>query len=288
MSSLQWHHRPALRRPVLLAGFEGWNDAGDAASGAIRWLADRFDAELIAKIDAEEFFDFTTTRPIVSTNDDGEREITWPDTELWAATTETDRDLVLLLGPEPHLRWRTYASAVAEAARTLDCSLVLTLGALLADVPHTFPTRVSGTTDDPVLAQRLGLVRNDYEGPTGIVGALHVALAEGGQRAASLWATVPNYVSGAPSPKATLALVERTLTILGIDRATTDLEIATASYERQLDELIADDEDTAAYVADLESSMQGLDDEDDDDQDLASTDPATLVEEVERFLRGEP
>ena len=308
MSSLRWHHRPKLRQPVLVAAFEGWNDAGDAASGAARWLADRYGAEMIATIDSEDYFDFTTTRPIVELTDDGKRRITWPDTELWAAATDAPADLIIMVGNEPHLRWRTYCKAVTEAADALDCSLVLTLGALLSDVPHTRPTAVSGTADDPDLIEQLDLARSSYEGPTGIVGVLHAACQERGIPSASLWAAVPTYVSGAPSPKATLALVERTCTLLGLNLPVTDLQIATAAYERQIDELVEADEDTAAYVAGLEEAA------DDEERDatfggsggsgqthpeghpsahhgdltpLEEADPDALVEEVERFLRGD-
>lgn len=287
MSALRWHHHPELRRPVVVAAFEGWNDAGDAASGAARWLAVRHGAEQVATIDAEDFFDFTTTRPMVSLDDDGRRQITWPDTELWAATTDGGSDLVVLVGHEPHLRWRTYCEAVLEAARRLDASMVLTLGALLSDVPHSRPTTVSGTADDPELSARLGLTPSSYEGPTGIVGVLHAACAAAGQPSASLWAVVPTYVSGAPSPKATLALVEKSLAILGLSLPTLDLQIASAAYERQIDELVADDDDTAAYVAGLEEAADEEDDEADDLAALAESDPAELVEEVERFLRGD-
>lgn len=286
VSSFRWHHRPQLRRPVLVAAFEGWNDAGDAASGAARWLADRYGAELIATIEAEDFFDFTTTRPIVEVGSNGRRSITWPDTELWAATTDSGTDLVILVGHEPHLRWRTYCKAVLDAAAELDCSLLLTLGALLSDVPHTRPTAVSGTADDPALMERLDLTRSSYEGPTGIVGVLHASCNLVDQASASLWAAVPTYVSGAPSPKATLALVERSVALLGLNLPTTDLQVATAAYERQIDELVAADEDTAAYVAGLEEAAD--DDPTDDDSDvLATTDPSALVAEVERFLRGD-
>lgn len=302
MSSLRWSHRPKLRQPTLIAAFEGWNDAGDAASGAARWLADRYGAEQIARIDAEEFFDFTTTRPMVGTDDDGHRRITWPDTEIWAASTPGATDLVILVGQEPHLRWRTYCQAVLEAAEALECSMVLTLGALLSDVPHSRPTPVHGSADDPEVADRLDLTRSDYEGPTGIVGVLHAALGDADHRSASLWATVPTYVSGAPSPKATLALVERTMTLLGLQQPTTDLQIASAAYERQIDELIDElaenDDDTAAWVAriaeaaDEEDDARAADDVDaeaapDDGPDLADADPDELVEEVERFLRGD-
>lgn len=310
MSPLRWHHRPKLRQPVLVAAFEGWNDAGDAASGAARWLADRYGAELVATIDSEDFFDFTTTRPIVEMTGEGGRRITWPDTELWAAATDAPADLVIMVGHEPHLRWRTYCKAVTEAADALGCSMVLTLGALLSDVPHSRPTAVSGTADDADLIEQLDLVRSSYEGPTGIVGVLHHACQERGLPSASLWAAVPTYVSGAPSPKATLALVERACTLLGLRLPTTDLQIATAAYERQIDELVEADEDTAAYVASLEDAADD-DDRDHDDDTFGGSggsgqthpeghpsahqgpmtpledDPDALVEEVERFLRGD-
>jgi proteasome assembly chaperone (PAC2) family protein len=290
---------------VLVAAFEGWNDAGDAASGAARWLADRYGAELVATIEAEEFFDFTTTRPIVEMTEEGQRRITWPDTELWACTTDSRSDLVIMVGQEPHLRWRTYCKAVTEAADGLECSMAVTLGALLSEVPHTRPTAVTGTAEDPDLLERLDLVRSTYEGPTGIVGVLHAACQARGIPSASLWAAVPTYVSGAPSPKATLALVERACALLGISQPTTDLQIASAAYERQIDELVEADEDTAAYVASLE---EAADDEERDvefgaggsgathpeghpasqgDLTPLEDDPDALVEEVERFLRGD-
>jgi proteasome assembly chaperone (PAC2) family protein len=295
---------------VLVAAFEGWNDAGDAASGAARWLADRYGAEMVATIDAEDFFDFTTTRPIVEVSEEGRRHITWPDTELWSAATDAPADLILMVGHEPHLRWRTYCKAVTEAADALDVSMVLTLGALLSDVPHSRPTAVSGTADDPDLIEQLDLSPSTYEGPTGIVGVLHAACQERGIPSASLWAAVPTYVSGAPSPKATLALVERASNLLGLRQPVTDLQIASAAYERQIDELVEADEDTAAYVAGLE---EAADDEERDAElgfggaggsgethpeghpaahredlpPLEEADPDALVDEVERFLRGD-
>lgn len=267
---------------MLVAAFEGWNDAGDGASGAARWLADRYGAEQVASIDAEEFFDFTATRPIVASDESGHRAITWPDTELWAAHTGTGTDLVLLVGHEPHLRWRTYCRTVLDAASQLDCSMVLTLGALLTDMPHTRPTAVSGSADDPELMARLNLSPSGYEGPTGIVGVLNTACADAGVSTASLWAAVPMYVSGAPSPKATLALVERAAALLGLHLPTTDLQIAAAAYERQINELVAADDEQAAYVASLEEAADA-----EDDDDALPADPDALVEEVERFLRGD-
>jgi predicted ATP-grasp superfamily ATP-dependent carboligase len=214
-----------------------------------------------------------------------------------------------MVGHEPHLRWRTYCKAVTEAADALDVSMVLTFGALLSDVPHSRPTAVSGTADDPDLIEQLALAPSTYEGPTGIVGVLHQACQARGIPSASLWAAVPTYVSGAPSPKATLALVERACDLLGLNLPVTDLQIASAAYERQIDELVEADEDTAAYVAGLEEAA------DDEERDAAlefggassgeshpeghpaahredlppleEADPDALVDEVERFLRGD-
>lgn len=290
---------------MLVTAFEGWNDAGDAASGAARWLIHRHGAEQVATLESEEFFDFTTTRPLVEQTEAGDRRIVWPDTELWTATTSTERDLAILVGHEPHLRWRTWSRAVVELAQSLDVSMVITLGALLSDIPHTRPTMVTGTADEPDVAGRLGLVRSTYEGPTGIVGVLGSALRDAGISTVSLWASVPTYVSGAPSPKATLALVERTARILGVHLPTTDLEIAAAAYIRQLDELVAADDDTAEYVSGLEAAADDQPSTDLDELDgfgpfgapfdethqaegpMPDADPAELVEEVERFLRGD-
>ena len=276
---------------MLLAAFEGWNDAGDAASSAVRWLADRHGAEQVGIIESEEFFDFTSTRPLVERDDDGVRRLVWPDTEIWAAVTDSGRDLLFLIGHEPQTRWRTFCRAVQQLAEELDVSMVVTLGALLSDIPHTRPTVVSATSEDPELVHRLDLVRSTYEGPTGIVGVLGSTLNNAGVAAASIWASVPTYVSGAPSPKATLALIERTCELLGINVATTDLEIASAAYIRQINELVAADEDTAAFVADLEEAADDTHPEGDDDFEgaapLTEVDPRELVEEVEKFLRGD-
>jgi len=274
----------------VVTAFEGWNDAGDAASSAARWLIERQDAIRVGTIDCEEFYDFTETRPLVSYDEDGRRQIEWPDVEIWAGSISDQQDLVVLIGQEPHLRWRTFTEAVLQVVNELDASLVLTLGALLSDIPHTRPSVVTGTTDDPRTAARLDLAHSTYEGPTGIVGVLAATLRASGLATASLWASVPTYVSGAPSPKATLALIQRTCDLLDFRPATTDLEIASAAYERQLDELVAADEDTAAYVAGLE---EAADDQPADEDPgaghppLTEADPAELVQEVERFLRGD-
>jgi proteasome assembly chaperone (PAC2) family protein len=272
MEHLRWSSRPALRKPVVIAAFEGWNDAGDAASTAARWLRDRFAPRVFAEIDPEEFFDFTTTRPQVRI-EDGVRRIDWPLTDL-SAGAEGGRDVVVVLGSEPQLRWRTFCEQVVGVAEEVDAERLITLGALLAEVPHTRPTSVMATGDDP----SFGLTPSQYEGPTGIVGVLHEACERAGLPSASLWAAVSAYVPGAPSPKAALALVERVGELLELPIMATDLEIASASYERQVSEVVVDDEEMTDYVERLEARY---------DEDDGVTSPASLVEEVERFLRDQ-
>lgn len=256
------------RGPVLVAAFEGWNDAGDAATGVIEHLWQRWDATTVAAIDPEDFYDFTATRPHVRRSG-GRRVIDWPSNEFgWARPDGTD-GVVLLRGVEPQLRWRTFCEAVLEVARDMGCSWVLTIGALLADVPHTRPTPVFGTAEDAALGARLHLGSSDYEGPTGIVGVLQAECAAHGMPSASLWGAVPSYAPSSPSPKATVALTVRTARLLGTPIDTTVLDAASISYEHQLDELIADDTATAEYVRLLERQH----------------DADGLVDEVEQFLR---
>jgi PAC2 family len=281
MDPLVWHQRPSLHRPILLIAFEGWSDAGDAASTAVQFLSDRWSAEPVASIDAEDFFDFTETRPRVQLDVEGRREIVWPTNELTVASAPgLDREILLFLGTEPQLRWKTFCNQITTAATELGVSLVVTLGALLAEVPHTRETSIMGSSQDTNLQEQFGLRQSRYEGPAGITSVVHQACFEAGIPAAALWAAVPSYVPGAPSPKATLALVERTASMLGTSVPVTDLEIATAAYERQLDELVREDEETAGYVEQLEQRF------DSDDEEALS--PDSLVEEVERFLRDHP
>lgn len=286
MDLVRWEREPQLRRPLLVVAFEGWNDAGDASSLALGYLAKAWEAERLATIDAEEFYDFTVTRPHVRMTEDGERLIEWPDIELLGARVPGSRhDLLLLRGVEPQLRWRTFSKAVVDVAHKVHAELAVILGALLADVPHTRPVRVSGTTDDRELAERLGLSSSSYEGPTGIVGVLHDALRRDGVPTASFWAAVPHYVHQLPSPKAALALVERSAALLGAPVDSLELRAAAQDYERQVSERIADDEDVAAYVASLEET---------NDSDWSEPSPGDglrlggieeLASEVERFLR---
>jgi len=277
MDHVRWTARPDLPTSVVIAAFEGWNDAGDAASTAARYLIERWAAELVATIDPEEFYDFTSTRPQVRL-DDGQRHIDWPSTEVYAATiTDTETHVLIIVGTEPQLRWRTYTDELTEIAVSQHARLCITLGALLAEVPHTRPTAVVGTAYEPDVIGGLDLQPSSYEGPTGIVGVLHDAWRRAGLRSASLWATVPSYVPGAPSPKAALALIERTAAMLDTWVPSTDLEIASAAYERQVSELVDADEETSTYVTSLEERHDAP------PEVLPSAE--TIAEEVERFLR---
>jgi proteasome assembly chaperone (PAC2) family protein len=277
---VRWTERPSLRRPVLVAAFEGWNDAAQAATTATQFLRDDADADLVASIDPETFFDFSTTRPQVRLVDGLTREIVWPTTEFFAGTLSgTDRDAAFLVGTEPQLRWRTFTETIADVARELGAEMVVTLGALLADVSHTRPVAITGTAADAELVERLGLERSRYEGPTGIVGVLHDACRRAGLPSVSLWAAVPHYVGATPSPKAALALVRRACSLLGARVTTTELEIASSSYERQVTEVVESDEDIAAYVRQLEERAGALDEE----GPLPSGE--VLAAELERFLR---
>jgi predicted ATP-grasp superfamily ATP-dependent carboligase len=280
MEHLVWHDRPPLNRPVLITAFEGWSDAGDAATSAVEFLADQWDADPIATIEAEEFFDFTATRPRVELDEFDQRHIVWPANELSAANVpDLGTDVVLLLGTEPQLRWKTFCRHITDVAEALDVSMVITLGALLAEVPHTRPTSVMGSSSDEALATRFGLRPSRYQGPTGITGVLHTVCRDAGLPSASIWAAVPSYVPGAPSPKATLALVQRVCEMLDTPVVVDDLQLATLSYEQQLDELVREDEETVAYLTQLEERY------DNDDDEFPTG--VSLVEEVERFLRDQ-
>lgn len=277
---LQIHSRPELEKPVLIAAFRGWNDGAQAASLAAGYLAKNWDAEQFAEIDPENFFDFQATRPHVSLEDGLTRRIDWPETGFYHARPEGfDRDIVLLLGIEPNLRWRTFSDLVVGLASELEVELMITLGALLADVPHTRPAPVTGSATDSELVERLGLSASRYEGPTGIVGVLHDHCREAGIPSASLWAAVPHYVSLTPSPRAAVALCERLGSVIGVDVDVEELEEAAQSYEEQVSEAVASDEETASYVEELERRSDSIE----ESTDLPSGD--ALAAELTRFLR---
>jgi predicted ATP-grasp superfamily ATP-dependent carboligase len=286
MEPLRWQRRPSLRRPIFVVAFEGWNDAGDASTIALEYLAREWGAERFATIDAEEFYDFTVTRPHVRLDEEGVRRIDWPDIELSAASVPGGKhDLVVLKGVEPQLRWKSFCKTVVEAADEVRAEMAVILGALLADVPHTRPVRVSGTTDDRDLADRLGLAAPSYEGPTGIVGVLHDSFRSAGIPAASFWAAVPHYVHQIPSPKAALALVERSAALFGATLDAGDLRRAAVEWEREVSERVADDEEASAYVAQLEDAEDTEGATEFGIERLRMGNIDDLAAEVERYLR---
>jgi proteasome assembly chaperone (PAC2) family protein len=280
MDELRVASRPNLRRPVLVTAFRGWNDGGQGASLAAGFLARTWRAARFADIDPEEFFDFQATRPHVSLVDGVTRQIDWPDNAFYHAEVPgTSRDALLLLGIEPNVRWRTFATLITDLANDLGVELVVTLGSLLADVPHTRPSPVTGSASDPELVKRLGLEPSRYEGPTGIVGVLHDSFKNAGVPSASLWAAVPHYVSLAPSPRAALALCRRLGELLEADIDTSELEEASESYSQQVTEAVASDPETAAYVEELEQRAEDMV----EPVDLPSGD--AIAAELTRFLR---
>jgi proteasome assembly chaperone (PAC2) family protein len=277
---LRIDRRPELRRPVLVAAFRGWNDGAQGASLAAGYLAQAWSAQRFADVDPEEFYDFQATRPHVALVEGLTRRIDWPENAFYhAELPEAERDVVLLLGIEPNVRWRTFTDEVTGLARELGVELVVTLGALLADVPHTRPAPVTGSATDPSLIEELGLAASRYEGPTGIVGVLQDACSRAGIPGASLWAAVPHYASLAASPKAAYALCARLVGLLGTKADLTELERAAEAYERQVSEAVAQDDETEAYVQELERRRDALGEE----LDVPSGD--ALAAELTRFLR---
>ena len=269
---------PRLRRPVLMAAFRGWNDAGEAASGTVAALVGALGADQFASIDAEEFFDFQATRPTVRL-DGGHRRIDWPVNRLlWADLPGSSHQIVLLDGTEPNLRWRAFSSAVVDLAVDLGVELVVTLGALQVDVPHTRPVLVTGSASDTRLAERLGLRRSGYEGPTGITGVLHAACAGAGLDAVSLWAGVPHYLSATPFHAATLALSERVVRLLGADLSLVGLAREAAQQADEIGALVAEDDDLAEYVTELEERTAAA-------EALPDASGDEIAAELERFLR---
>ena len=276
---LRIFERPELERPVLVAAFRGWNDGAQGASLAASYLAKLWSAEKFADVDPEGFFDFQATRPHVALEEGMTRRIDWPETAFYRSRPpDSERDVVLLAGIEPNVRWRTFTDLIVGFAKELGIELVITLGALLADVPHTRNAPVTGSASDPELVERLGLQASRYEGPTGIVGVLHDACARVGLPSASLWAAVPHYVSLTPSPRAALSLCDRLSGLLGISIPAAELEEAARAYEQQVSEAVASDEETAAYVEELERRADTI-----EASDLLTGD--ALAAELTRYLR---
>jgi proteasome assembly chaperone (PAC2) family protein len=283
MQPLQWEYRPdGLRAPALVCAFKGWNDAADAASSAITFVGRALGAQRFATIDPEEFYDFQATRPRIKFVEGRAREIIWPEVELYEARVpRAPRDLILLSGTEPSFRWRTFGKLIVELSEAIGAQLVVTLGALLADVPHTRPVSVTGLASDPALVARLGLTQSSYEGPTGIVGVLHAAFQQAGLPSASLWAAVPHYIAAAPNPKAALALVRKLEGLVGVAVDASELEAAAADYERQVNVAVQSDPDVQAFVERLERAAES--EPGDEPGPLPSGE--TIARDLQRFLR---
>ena len=284
MDSLIWQSDPPqLRDPVLVAAFAGWNDAASAATTALEAVAVSLDAEPVAEIDPEEFYDFQVTRPTIRMAEGEAREVDWPANIIYAAEVpNAERDLVVVSGVEPNLRWRTFAGAVIEAAERLDVDMVVTLGALLADVPHTLPVPITGLASDPELVERLSLSRSTYEGPTGIVGIVHDACRRRSLTSASLWAAVPHYVAAVPNPKAALALLRRLEGFTGVAIEASELEEAMGRFETQVDRAVAANPEIEELVRRLETER--VEEEDPIGlEDMPSGD--AIAQDFQRFLR---
>jgi proteasome assembly chaperone (PAC2) family protein len=281
---LRWERRPdGLRAPALLCAFNGWNDAGESATSALTYMGASLTARRFATIDPEEFVDFQATRPDVKLVDGVSRTIEWPEWEIFEARVpRAPRDLVILSGPEPSYRWRTFAGLVTELAEALGVQLVVCLGALLADVPHSRPVSVTGLASDATLIERLGLRAPTYEGPTGIVGVLQNACTDAGMPSASLWAAVPHYVAVAPNPKGALALLRRLESLVGVTVDAQELETAAVDYERQVSRAVEMDPEVQAFVERLERAA----DEEEGPADLSQIPSGdVLAREFQRFLR---
>jgi proteasome assembly chaperone (PAC2) family protein len=275
---LRLESRPTLEQPVLVTAFRGWNDGGQGASLAAQHLVTTWDAEKFADIDPEGFFDFQATRPRVSLVDGLTRHIDWPENDFFHASPGGERDIVLLVGTEPNVRWRTFTELVVDLVKDLGIELIVSLGALLADVPHTRPAPVTGAGSDPELVEKLGLQASRYEGPTGIVGVLHDACRQAGIPSVSFWAAVPHYVSLAPSPRAALALCDRLSTLLEMPIDVAELEAMVEGYTSHVTEAVSSDEDAVAYVDELEQRVDLI-----EEHDVPSGE--SIAAELTRFLR---
>ena len=283
--ALEWEDTPTLRDPIIVCAFKGWNDAGEAASAAVQFLCEEFGANPLARIDPEKFYDFTAVRPTVRLVEGRSRAIDWPENAFKAAyAPAADRDLILLHGVEPSLRWKMFCSHILEVAERMGAGMIVTLGALLADVPHSRPVGITGLASTEGLVERLGFERTNYEGPTGIVGVLHATCANAGMDSVSLWAPVPHYVAATPNPKAALALVRGFEGIAGIVVDASSLEGASEDYDRQVTAAVATDPDVKAFVERLEEMADEMSEEEGPlEQQLPSGD--VIAREFQRFLR---
>jgi proteasome assembly chaperone (PAC2) family protein len=272
---------PELRAPTLVCAFAGWNDAASAATAALEAVAASLDSDVVARIDAEEFYDFQVNRPTIRLIEGQARRVDWPANTLLSVRVPTaERDLVLLSGVEPNIRWRSFADAIVGAAERLRVEMIVSLGALMADVAHTRAVPITGLASDPDLVERLGMSRSSYEGPTGIVGVIHDACRRHGMTSASLWAAVPHYVAAVPNPKAALALLRRLEGLTGIAVDASELEDASERFTEQVNQAVAANPEIEELVRNLEASQQ-------EDYDITQEVPSgdDIAQEFQRFLR---
>jgi predicted ATP-grasp superfamily ATP-dependent carboligase len=275
---LEFEDVPELTDPVLIAAFEGWNDAGEAATSAVRHLAEVWDAEVVAALDPEEYYDFQVNRPHVHPDEGGARVIVWPTPTLYLARPPgAQRDVLLFRAPEPNVRWRSFCSTVVGLARLAGVTELVTMGALLADAPHTRPVPVSGSSSDPLLAERLSLQPSTYSGPVGINSVLSETAANEGIPSLALWAAVPHYLAEPPCPKATLALLGSLEDAIGVGLPLGSLEELSEAWQRGASEVADADPDIAEYVQELENER--------DTSELPEASGDAIAREFERYLR---
>ena len=280
MTEVVWDEAPSLQSPLLVVAFEGWFDAGECATGAIQWIIDHYEARRVARIDPEEFFDFQENRPLVEIGEDGERRIRWPSIDAHVIENDLAHDLVMLSGLEPRMRWRTFCESVVEIARDTKCEMVVTLGAMVAGIPHSRPSAVQGSAASAELARRLGLDRPSYQGPTGIIGTLHDALDNADLPVISLRVGVPHYVAGPPNPKGTRALLAEFEKVTGVRTEYADLDASVLEWEQRVSDAVEQDPEIIGYVRQLEEEADRA-----EATDLPSGDD--LAAEFQKFLREE-
>lgn len=288
--SIIWYHRPQLRNPIFVAAFEGWNDAGEAASDSVAWIVDKFSSQLVAEIEGDTYFDYQAVRPNISVGEGGIRQVSWPRNRIYGISLDdSDRDIVVMLSHEPNYRWKAFCVDILQVISELKCEEIFTFGSMMAEVPHTRPTRLTGIGSERERLDALEVLPSNYEGPTGIIGVLHEYLTQNHLSSTSLWATIPHYVAQRPQPAAMNELLNTFSALVGVDFDTSDLASQAADWVNHVNDAVADDDQAVEYVAELEMRY--------DSGDFAETyeladeefpSAEALAAEVEKFLRDQP
>ena len=285
-----WYEKPKLNNPIFLATFEGWNDAGDAGSDASNWILNEYDPRLIGEISGEDYLDYQQLRPNIIVNEEGIREVSWPSNEISLVSIPgSNHDIIILNAFEPNYKWKSFSQDVIKILTTFNCEEAFTFGSLLAEVPHTRPTRLTGIATDKDRLNALEVLPSNYQGPTGIVGILHAAFQEKGINSTSLWAAVPHYVTQSPQPSAINELLNTFGALIGIDFDTSLIALRTQKWVDDVSEAIEDDDEASSYVADLEERFDAGDISEGFDmmpEELRNA--GSIVSEVEQFLRDQP